>query len=441
MYVQIDIDRRVDSLSMPENLKIGLMVAEARKACGGECDDDFAGFALGQSPFHVPPPLERALCTNANKGHYSAAEGIIELREAVAGFYKRHFGLEVDAGRIVIGPGTKDLIFSVFSIICGSVIIPAPSWIGYYPQLRLLGKQYHPYKLRPQYDYKIQAHELDDFLSKLAHERSQHLLVINNPHNPTGAVYSRNELEGIVEVCRCNNTLILADEIYALSTYKMADFVSLGNLYPEGAFVTNGISKDRSAGGYRLGACILPEQDSDTLAKDFTKVAATVYTNVSTPTQYAAIDAYVPNDEIDEYLHVTREIHRMMGAFFSSEFRQIPGLSVTTPRGGFYFYVDFNNLKERLKSKGVMTSNQLGDSLLEHPYHVATVTGDAVMIGPDDFGARIAFVDYDGKTAFDRYRARPPITKPEEESFVTQNAPRMIKGIEALKDYVAHLTS
>ncbi len=87
-----------------------------------------------------------------------------------------------------------------------------------------------------------------------------------------------------------NYALILADEIYALSTYDMNDFTSLAQLYPEGAFVTNGLSKDRSAGGYRLGSCILPQQDSDRLVKDFTKVAATVYTNVSTPTQYAAVD-------------------------------------------------------------------------------------------------------------------------------------------------------
>jgi hypothetical protein len=85
-----------------------------------------------------PADFAKVLAMGAEKGHYSAAEGIPELREAVAGFNKRHFGLDVDPGRIVIGPGTKDLIFTIFSMIKGAVIIPTPSWIGYYPQLRLM---------------------------------------------------------------------------------------------------------------------------------------------------------------------------------------------------------------------------------------------------------------------------------------------------------------
>ena len=437
--MEININARVDSISMPENLKVGLMVSEAKAACGGACDDDFTGFAFGQSPFHVPASLEKALCENAHKGHFSAAEGILELREAIAGFNKRHFDLDIDAGRVVVGPGTKDLIFTVFSIISGSVIVPAPSWIGYYPQLRLLDKHYHPYKLRAKYGYKIQPDELDDFLSKLAHERSQHLLVVNNPHNPTGLVYSKGELSEIVEVCRGNNTLILADEIYALSTYNSENFTSIGKLYPEGAFVTNGLSIDRSAGGYRLGYCVLPEQESDKLFSEFRKIAATLYTNVSTPTQYAAVKAFEPNPEIEEYLTITRDIHRMMGLFFSERFNRIEGIQATRPRGTFYFYTDFNQLTYLLKKKGVVSSNDLGRSLLAHPYHVATITGDAIMLSPDDYGARIAFVDYNGKKAFERYKADPPKSEADEDEFVRENAPRMIKGVESLKEYMEDL--
>ncbi len=82
------INPYVESIVMPENLRVGLMVAEQRKKCGGGCNDDFAALAIGQSPFHVPPPLARALGEHAAKGHYSAAEGIAELREAIAGTYQ-----------------------------------------------------------------------------------------------------------------------------------------------------------------------------------------------------------------------------------------------------------------------------------------------------------------------------------------------------------------
>ena len=430
----------VDDIVMPENLRIGLIVAEQRKKCKTVgCAFDYYSFAFGQSPFHVPPPLVKALAANAHQGHYSAAEGILELRTAIAGFNKRHFALDVDPARIVVGSGTKDLIFTIFTMITGHVIIPSPSWIGYYPQCKLLGKDFHTFYLRPEDNYRIQPNRLDDFLKGLAVEKSQHLLVLNNPNNPTGVVYSKDELCAIAEVCRRHNILVLADEIYALSTYNINEFTSMGSIYPEGTYITNGLSKDRSAGGYRLGACILPETSSDKLAKDFAKIAATVYTNVSTPTQYAAITAYEPNQEIEEYFFITREIHRMMGHYMSDGFNQIAGIRATRPQGAFYFYADFNELAEKLKSKGIKTSNELGKSLLGHPQHIATVTGDAVMLQPDNYGARIAFVDYDGRTAFEDYRDNPPLTKPDEIKFVEKHGAKMIQGIKALQEYIGKL--
>ena len=188
-----------------------------------------------------------------------------------------------------------------------------------------------------------------------------------------------------------------------------------------------------------MGSCILPEQDSENLRDNFTKVAATVHTNVSTPTQYAAITAYEPNEEIDEYFIITREIHRIMGVFISKGFNKIDGIQATTPKGGFYFYADFNRLAKELRSKSILTSNDLGRSLIGCPHHIATVTGDALMLRPDDYGARIAFVDYDGRKAFDNYKEKPPKSKFEEVEFVKNNAPKMVKGIEALKRYVEHL--
>jgi len=432
------VEPHVDSIVMPENLKVGLMVKEQRERCSSVgCDFDYYGLAFGQSPFHLPPPLQNALAENANKGHYSDAEGISELRAAIASFNKRHFGLDVDASRIVVGPGTKDLIHTIFNIIKGGVIIPSPSWIGYNPQISLLEKHFHTFYLKPEYDYKIQSADLDDFLTNLT--ESQHILVLNNPHNPTGLVYSRDELTKIANVCKKHNTLILADEIYALSTYDIKDFTSMGSIYPEGTFITNGLSKDRSAGGYRLGSCILPQDCSKTLIANFKKVAATVYTNVSTPTQYASITAYEPNNEIEEYFGITRQVHRIMGQYMSAEFNKVDGIKATIPNGGFYFFVDFNELSSDLKRKGVNTSNELGQSLISCPHHLATVTGDACLLRPDDYGARIAFVDYDGKYAFDNYKNNPPKTNSDEIEFVKQNAPMMVQSVRALNEWVAYI--
>ena len=127
----------------------------------------------------------------------------------------------------------------------------------------------------------------------------------------------------------------------------------MGSIYPEGTFVTNGLSKDRSAGGYRLGYCILPTNSSEKLASDYKKVAATVYTNVSTPTQYAAVKAYEPNEEIEDYISTTRQIHKIMGRYVSEEWNKVEGVTTTKPHGACYFFPDFNQLKEFLKKKKV----------------------------------------------------------------------------------------
>ena len=435
---EILVESHVKKIVMPDNLKMGLMIAEQRKKCASHgCNEEYFALGFGQSPFHVPPPLVKALASSANQGHYSAAEGILELRQAISGFNKRHFGIDVDPSRIVIGPGTKDLINTLVNIVKGGVILPSPSWIGYRPQITLLDKHFHIFHLKPEFNYRIQPDDLDEFVSKI--ESEQHMMVLNNPHNPTGTVYTKQELEKIAEVCRKHNILVIADEIYALDTYEINNFTSMGLVYPEGSFITNGLSKDRSAGGYRLGSCILPTTSTEELENDFKKVAATVYTNVSTPTQYAAIKAYEPNEEIEEYINITRQIHRIMGTYLSEEWNKVDGIKATKPEGGFYFFADFNELAADLKKKGVTTSNQLGESALSCPHHIGIITGDACLLEPDDYGARIAFVDYDGKKTFDNYKQNPPRSNSDELEFVKQNAPMMVKSVNALKEWVSYI--
>jgi len=440
MINEIQVESQVDNVVMPDNLKVGLMVAEQRKKCAsGGCFEEFYGLGFGQSPFHVLPILAKALSESTEKGHYSDAEGILELREAISNFNKRHFNLDVEPSRIVVGPGTKDIINTLFGIIKGDVILPSPSWIGYRPQIHLLNKNFHTFFLKPEHNYKIQPNEFEEFVSKWHNE--QHTLVLNNPHNPTGALYTKQELENIADVCRKYNVLVLADEIYALDTYDFSQFTSMGKVYPEGTFVTNGLSKDRSASGYRLGSCILSTTSSKKLASDYKKVAATVYTNVSTPTQYAAIKAYESNSEIDQYISITRDIHRIMGTYLSEEWNKVEGVSTTKPQGGFYFFADFNQISDDLKRKNVMTSNQLGESLLSCPFHIAVVTGDACLLEPDNYGARIAFVDYDGKKTFEDYKNKKPQNSLEELEFVLRNAPMMVRSVDSLKEWIKYIKS
>jgi aspartate aminotransferase len=434
----IRLEGHVDALTMPENLRIGLRIAKQRETCHlQKCTFDYHGFAFGQSPFHVAPPLARALGQNAEQGEYSPALGIDEVRESISDFNSRYFKADIDPSRIVIGPGTKDIIHLIFDIIKGGVIIPSPSWIGYSPIITLLDKHFHTLNTRMEDGFKVTPSLLERFLDSIPEE--QLILALNNPHNPTGNVYFRQELEDIAEVCRERNVLVLADEIYGITTYDFDEFTTMSKIYPEGSLVTNGLSKAWSAGGYRFGYCILPEDSPEGLVGAFEKVAGTVWTNVSTPTQYAAVTAFKENREIDDYFQVTREIHRIMGTYMSEGFNAIEGVRATTPRGAFYFFIDLNEISDQLRESGVADSNRLSKAMIDHPFHVAAVTGDACLLRKDDFGARIAFVDYDGKVAYNAYIDQKPRTSDEERLFVEDHAPRMVSGIEAMERFVTSI--
>ena len=424
-------------LHMPENLAIGMMVAEQHKKCQKlNCAFDYYGFAFGQSPFPVPSLLRRKLKENADFGGYSPPGGIFELRDAVADFYQRHFRLQTSLEQVIIGPGAKALIYMIFNIVQGDVIIPSPAWIGYAPQAGLINKPYHILPLDHKSGYRLNPEELNDFLGSLP--KKQHLLILNNPNNPTGALYSAEELKALTQVCRKHNVLVLADEIYALTTYRIEDFTSMGAHYPEGTFVIGGLSKDRSAGGYRLGTCILPSAGGPNMGKAFEKMAATIYTSIPTPIQKAAVSAYSESSEIETYFRITREIHRIMGKVIRNRCNEIPGLKATMPQGGFYFLLDFQDFAEAFKEKGLLTSNQLSVAMLDYPHHIATITGDAIMQPPDIFCARIAFVDYNGKAAYDYYQNNPPSTEEDETAFVAKLAPRMLKGVQAIENFLLH---
>jgi aspartate aminotransferase len=230
--------------------------------------------------FPVPGPISDALAASASLGHYADAAGISEVREAIAGFYSRHFGIMTDPGRVIVGNGSKELLFLIFPWSAGPS--SSPLHHGSVMHHSYGSSENHTTYYLPGRRTAIRSirQTFDGLLRSLV--AGQHILLLNNPHNPTGAVYSREELQAIADVCRSDGALVLADEIYALTTYDRESFVSMGTIFPDGTFVTGGLSKDRSAAGYRFGTCVLPSECSEKMVADFAKVAATLYTNITT---------------------------------------------------------------------------------------------------------------------------------------------------------------
>lgn len=416
---------------MPENLKLNTFLQEFHSDCSShECSFGYYGFAFGQSPFPVPKPIQDALIKNASKGAYAAISGIPELRNAISKYNKHYFGMDVTPDRIYVGPGTKELLFNLLEILHGTVILPTPAWLGYLPQIRFLKKNYHMLPTRA--NKKIAPNDLRRLALRL--QDRQKILILNNPNNPTGLLYDQLELEEIADVCREQNIIVLSDEIYAQTTYDFSKFVSMGKIYSEGTFVTNGLSKSHAAGGYRLGYVIFPQHAND-LKLQFKKILATEYTAVSTPIQHAAVAGFEISKELDEYFEVTRSIHQIMGEYTYHALSAIDGIKVTKPDATFYLLADFNVFAPDLQIAKIYTSQKLSESLMVHPYHTAIVGGDSLVLERTDFSARIAYVDYDGAKVYQKYLNNKPKSSAERLEFVKNSAPRIVAGIEMIKRF------
>ena len=429
------VDQQVEDIEMPENLKLNTFLKEFHSNCPHpECSFGLYGFAFGQSPFPVPKLIQEALIKNVDKGTYADVPGIPELRNAISKYNNHYFGMDVDPKRIYVGPGTKELIFNLLEILHGTVILPTPAWLGYLPQIRFLKKNYH--MLPARVNGKISPIDLRKLALRL--QDRQKIMILNNPHNPTGLLYDKLELEEIADVCREQNITVIADEIYAQTTYKFENFVSMGKIYPEGTFVTNGLSKSHAAGGYRLGYVIFPQHAID-LKRQFKKILATEFTAVSTPIQHAAIAGFEISKEMNEYFDVTRSIHHIMGEYTFHALSAIEGVKTTKPDATFYLLADFNAFATELQKAKINTSQKLSESLIAHPYHTAIIGGDSLVLERTDFSARIAYVDYDGAKVYQNYLDNKPKSSTERVEFVKNNAPKIVAGIEMICTFFKNL--
>ena len=205
-------------------------------------------------------------------------------------------------------------------------------------------------------------------------------------------------------------------------------------IYPEGTFVTNGLSKSHAAGGYRLGYVIFPQHAID-LKMQFKKILATEYTAVSTPIQHAAIAGFEISKEMDEYFDVTRSIHQIMGEYTYQRLTAIDGVKATKPDATFYLLADFNAFTTDLQKSKIVTSQKLSESLIVHPYHTAIVGGDSLVLERTDFSARIAYVDYDGSKVYQKYVKDKPKSTFEKIQFVKNYAPKVVAGLDMLANF------
>lgn len=327
---------------------------------------------FGESRFDVHPRLQSSLATHANKKSYLPARGLASLIDAVAGYYSNKLDTPFLSSQVLIGPGSKALIYGLQMVMDAEVFLPSPSWVSYGPQAQLLGNKfsYIPSKVDENYGLDIDAF---DTLVKASNKPCK-MLVINSPNNPSGEVMSDNFLRELADYCRANDIWVLSDEIYFQVCHGDIEHVSISKYYPEGTFVLGGLSKHLSIGGWRVGVALLPDTElGKQLMQKMILFASETWSGVSAPIQYAALDAYLEHDDIEQYVADCCEIHGIRTRFIRHGLSEM-NITCTSARGGFYIAANFDAYSSSLKAIGVVTSADLSQHLLQE-YRIATLPG------------------------------------------------------------------
>jgi aspartate aminotransferase len=347
---------------------------------------------LGQSPFPVPNHVVESLQAHAAQKDYLPVRGLPALRAAVRGYHKRH-GVNDEESEIVVGPGSKELLFLVQLVLEAELLMPNPSWVSYGPQARILGRRVQWLHTRPEDRWLPKPDAIDQALEATRPDLA--LLLLNSPNNPTGCAFRDDELKDLAEKARERGIIILSDEIYG-DLHHTGEHKSIATYYPEGTIVMGGLSKWCGAGGWRLGTAVFPKE-LRWVADAVAAVASETFTSVSAPIQHAAVTAFSQSDEMDLYLKRSREVLRRLG-------RSVVGLlegaevKVNDPQGAFYLLADFSPLRERLARRGVEDDETLCEKVLDDT-GVAFLPGQAFGRKPEELTARLAYVNFDGSEA------------------------------------------
>jgi len=384
-------------------------------------------FGFGQSPFPVPAQIQSALKKNSFQKDYLPVLGLPQLRNAVATYYKN---FEVVTEQIMIGPGSKELIFLCQFILKRELLLPQPSWVSYAPQANYINKKVTWINTKEENAYKITASALDETCQKISEKK---LLILNSPNNPTGKSYDKQELIEIADVAKKHQLIVISDEIYERLTFNGSHY-SLYEFYPEGTIISSGLSKWCGAGGWRLGTFLFPNELIP-LQQEMAALASEVFSCVSAPIQYAACEAF-ENDELNQqYLSHSNIILKQISDLVIQSFQQTE-ITCHRPNGGFYVYPSFQNYKEKLSAIGITTSKELCKFLLEK-LGIATLPGSAFGHDKQHLNLRLAYVDFNGSEILNLLNNCE--TNDEKIKVINKNIPQIKNGMNKLQSWLTTL--
>ncbi len=375
-------------------------------------------FGFGQSPFPVPEPIISVLKNNASKNTYLPMQGLEELRSAISNYLNKNNYNDFKPNDIVVGPGTKELMFLMQIAFEGEVLLPAPSWVSYQPQAFIAKNKVHWIQTSSISNWFPTAEQLENKIKSIKNKNL--ILFINSPNNPSGTVCKN--LEEIAEVSKKYKLIVLSDVIYSQLIFSKS-YRSISNFYPERTIVSNGLSKWCGAGGWRLGFFAIPDQLSE-LKNGLKILCSESFSSVSAPIQYAAVEAYTGDHSA--YLNGVKKILLLTGTYVYENLISNT-INVTKPEGGFYLFPEFTNAK-------FSSSSEMCKDILDK-------TGVALLPG-SDFGldkkrmiARLSYTDFDGSNFLRNTSGSKNLDNADLEKY----APNIVEGVVKLKTWLSSL--
>jgi aspartate aminotransferase len=355
----MDLAARVSQLTPSLTLAIDSK-AKALRAEGVEV----YSFGAGEPDFDTPDHIKAAAAAALEAGFtkYTPSSGIPELRSAISEKFKRDNGLDYKPSEIIVSNGAKQSCFNAIMAVCGEgdeVIIPAPYWLSYPDMVRLAGAEPVIVQTTQENDWKMTPQQFEEAMSP----RTK-MVIINSPGNPTGSVYTREELRALVEVASDEEIMILSDEIYESLTYDGAEHVSVASLTPEAKDLTitvNGFSKAYAMTGWRLGYLGAPENIAKAI--DSMQSHAT-----SGPCSFAQKGGLAALTGSQQCVADMREEFNIRREYMYERLSAMHNVTAVKPKGAFYMLADISKLG--------MTSTNFADRLLSKA-SVAVVPGIA----------------------------------------------------------------
>lgn len=334
---------------------------------------DVVNFTVGQPDFDTPDNVKAAGIAAIQSGFtkYTPASGTVELKEAVCAKFRRDNGLEYAPNQVVICVGAKHALYNIFQVLLNpgdEVIVPAPYWVSYLEQIRLAGGNPVVVQAGQEQGFKMTAAQFQAAITPRTKA-----LILNSPSNPTGAIYSRSELEAIAQVCVDRQIVVVSDEIYEPFTYSGTSHVGIAQIDPaikELTLIVHGVSKSHSMTGWRIGYVV----GDKTVVAAIGDLQSHSTSNPTSIAQKAAVEAL--NGPQDSVATMVAEFRKRRDHMVS-RLNTLPGVNCATPLGAFYVFPDITGLLGKsYHGKPVTDSQQLAQLLLTEA-KVALVPGSA----------------------------------------------------------------